>query len=39
MMEYYKTIGQATDLPLIVQTQGDMSVDTDRRDGEADPHA
>jgi dihydrodipicolinate synthase/N-acetylneuraminate lyase len=27
MMEYYKTIGQATDLPLIVQTQGDTSVD------------
>jgi dihydrodipicolinate synthase/N-acetylneuraminate lyase len=27
MIEYYKTIGQATDLPLIVQTQGDMSVD------------
>ena len=25
--EYYKTIGQATDLPLIVQTQGDTSVD------------
>ena len=27
MIEYYKTIGQATDLPLIVQSQGDMSVD------------
>jgi dihydrodipicolinate synthase/N-acetylneuraminate lyase len=27
MIEYYKTIGQATDLPLIVQTQGDTSVD------------
>jgi dihydrodipicolinate synthase/N-acetylneuraminate lyase len=27
MLEYYKTIGQATDLPLIVQSQGDMSVD------------
>lgn len=27
MMEYYKTIGQATDLPMIVQTQGDMTVD------------
>ncbi len=27
MIEYYKTIGQATELPLIVQTQGDMSVD------------
>jgi dihydrodipicolinate synthase/N-acetylneuraminate lyase len=27
MVEYYKTIGKATDLPLIVQTQGDMSVD------------
>jgi 4-hydroxy-tetrahydrodipicolinate synthase len=26
-IEYYKTIGQATDLPLIVQSQGDMSVD------------
>ena len=27
MIEYYKAIGKATDLPLIVQTQGDMSVD------------
>jgi dihydrodipicolinate synthase/N-acetylneuraminate lyase len=27
MMEYYKSIGKATDLPLIVQTQGDISVD------------
>ncbi len=27
MIEYYKTVGQATDLPLIVQSQGDMSVD------------
>jgi len=27
MIAYYKTIGQATDLPLIVQSQGDMSVD------------
>jgi dihydrodipicolinate synthase/N-acetylneuraminate lyase len=27
MIEYYKTIGLATDLPLIVQSQGDMSVD------------
>src|ERR1017187_10566944 len=27
MMEYYKTIGQSTDLPMIVQTQGDISVD------------
>ncbi len=27
MIEYYKTIGQATDLPLIVQSQDDMSVD------------
>src|ERR1035437_3677329 len=27
MIEYYKTIGQATDLPLIVQTQGETSVD------------
>jgi dihydrodipicolinate synthase/N-acetylneuraminate lyase len=27
MMEYYKTIGMATDLPMIVQTQGDISVD------------
>jgi dihydrodipicolinate synthase/N-acetylneuraminate lyase len=27
MMEYYKTIGQATDLPMIVQTQGGISVD------------
>jgi len=27
MIEYYKTVGQATDLPLIVQTRGEMSVD------------
>jgi 4-hydroxy-tetrahydrodipicolinate synthase len=27
MIEYYKAIGQATDLPLFVQTEGDMSVD------------
>lgn len=27
MLEYYKTIGRATDLPLFVQSQGDMSVD------------
>jgi dihydrodipicolinate synthase/N-acetylneuraminate lyase len=27
MLEYYKTIGKATDLPLFVQTQGDTSVD------------
>jgi dihydrodipicolinate synthase/N-acetylneuraminate lyase len=27
MIEYYKTIGKATDLPLIVQTRGEMSVD------------
>src|ERR1039458_6883439 len=27
MIEYYRTIGQATDLPLIVQSQGEMSVD------------
>jgi dihydrodipicolinate synthase/N-acetylneuraminate lyase len=27
MMEYYTAIGKATDLPLIVQTQGDISVD------------
>ena len=27
MMEYYKTIGLATDLPMIVQTQGDIGVD------------
>jgi len=27
MIEYYQTIGKATDLPLIVQSQGDMSVD------------
>jgi 4-hydroxy-tetrahydrodipicolinate synthase len=27
MIEYYKTIGEATDLPLIVQSQGEMSVD------------
>jgi 4-hydroxy-tetrahydrodipicolinate synthase len=27
MLEYYKTIGKATDLPLFVQSQGDMSVD------------
>src|ERR1019366_6069574 len=27
MIEYYKAIGKATDLPLFVQSQGDMSVD------------
>jgi dihydrodipicolinate synthase/N-acetylneuraminate lyase len=27
MMEYYKAVGQATDLPMIVQTQGDIGVD------------
>src|SRR5450432_1496730 len=27
MMEYYKAVGKATDLPMIVQTQGDISVD------------
>lgn len=27
MIEYYKIIGKATELPLIVQSQGDMSVD------------
>ena len=27
VIEYYKTLGAATELPLIVQTQGDMSVD------------
>jgi 4-hydroxy-tetrahydrodipicolinate synthase len=27
MVAYYKTIGAATDLPLIVQSQGEMSVD------------
>jgi len=27
MIEYYKTIGGATELPLIVQSQGNMSVD------------
>jgi 4-hydroxy-tetrahydrodipicolinate synthase len=27
MIEYYKAIGAATDLPLFVQSQGDMSVD------------
>ena len=27
MIEYYKAVGQATDLPLIVQSQDDMSVD------------
>jgi len=27
MIDYYKAIGEATDLPLIVQTRGDMSVD------------
>ena len=27
MIEYYKTLGQATELPLMVQSQGDMSVD------------
>jgi dihydrodipicolinate synthase/N-acetylneuraminate lyase len=37
MVEYYKTIGKATDLPLIVQTQGDMSVDLVVRMFEAIP--
>ncbi len=27
MLDYYKTIGKATDLPLFVQSSGDMSVD------------
>jgi len=27
MVEYYKTIGKATDLPLFVQSQGDLSID------------
>jgi 2-keto-3-deoxy-L-arabinonate dehydratase len=27
MVEYYKALGKATDLPLIVQSHGDMSVD------------
>jgi dihydrodipicolinate synthase/N-acetylneuraminate lyase len=27
MIEYYKAVGQATELPLFVQSQGDMSVD------------
>jgi dihydrodipicolinate synthase/N-acetylneuraminate lyase len=27
MLEYYKTVGKATDLPLFVQSTGDMSVD------------
>jgi len=27
LLEYYKTIGKATDLPLFVQSTGDMSVD------------
>ncbi len=27
MIDYYKAIGKATDLPLVVQSQGDMSVD------------
>ena len=27
LIEYYKTIGAATELPLVVQTKGDMSVD------------
>lgn len=27
MIEYYKTVGAATDLPLVVQSQGEMSVD------------
>jgi 4-hydroxy-tetrahydrodipicolinate synthase len=27
MVEYYKTIGKATDLPLFVQSQGEMSID------------
>jgi 4-hydroxy-tetrahydrodipicolinate synthase len=27
MLEYYKTIGKSTDLPLFVQSTGDMSVD------------
>ena len=27
LLDYYKAVGKATDLPLIVQTHGDMSVD------------
>ena len=38
MIEYYKTIGQATDLPLFVQTQGDMSVDLIVEMSQPDPH-
>jgi dihydrodipicolinate synthase/N-acetylneuraminate lyase len=37
MFEYYKAIGKATDLPLIVQSQGDMSVDLVVRMFEAIP--
>ena len=37
MVEYYKTIGKATDLPLFVQTQGSMSVDLIVRMFEAIP--
>jgi dihydrodipicolinate synthase/N-acetylneuraminate lyase len=37
MIEYYKTIGKATDLPLIVQSQGDMTVDLIVRMFEAIP--
>lgn len=37
MLEYYKTIGKTTDLPLIVQTQGGMSVDLVVRMSEAIP--
>ena len=37
MLEYYRTVGKATDLPLIVQSQGDMSVDLVVRMFEAIP--
>jgi dihydrodipicolinate synthase/N-acetylneuraminate lyase len=38
MIEYYKAIGKATRLPLIVQSQGDMSVDLVVRMFEAIPN-
>ena len=38
MIEYYKTIGQAADLPLIVQTRGEMSVDLIVEICKPDPH-
>ncbi len=38
MLEYYKTIGKATDLPLIVQTQGEHHRGSAGRDVQADSH-